>query len=199
VLSIHDIVFNADNSTPENVKKYTTVVLGIDGAIQYILGTYDHVADLLESSYEKRNATDDYDDGNFYIEYSNNGEIVETIQVPEIVWALLMSDCDVIELVRDATVRKTKEEIGDVFYVESGWPYRKVGEDYQITPPEGWAAPTPLSIDEQYASISEMVTKVENYLILNPSMIPGHNDNLIKAKIKQAELLAKIEERDGQQ
>jgi len=56
-----------------------------------------------------------------------------------------------------------------------------------------------LSIDEQYASISEMVTKVENYLILNPSMIPGHNDNLIKAKIKQAELLAKIEERDGQQ
>lgn len=198
MLSIHDIVFNSSNPTPEDVQKYTTLLLGIDGTVQYILGTYDYVADLLESSYEKRNVTDDYDDGSFYIEYSNNGEVVEVIQVQEIVWALLMSDCDVIEIVRDATVRKTKEEVGDLFYVESGWSYEKVGEEYKITPPEGWTAPATLSIDEQYAAISEMINKVEGYLALNPSMTPGYNDNLIAAKVKQAEILAKIEERDGQ-
>jgi hypothetical protein len=44
-----------------------------------------------------------------------------------------------------------------------------------------------------------MVLKIEEYLEKNPNMTEGYTDTLNTARTKQAELLAQIEERDGQQ
>lgn len=199
MLTINDVVFQSHGATPADVSKYTTLLLGIDGAVQHIWGTYDNVADLVQAGYTKRDVTADYDDGTFYIEYADNGAVVETIQVTEIIWALIMSDCDIIEIVRDATVRATPEEVGPIFYVETGWPYTKVGDSYEVTPPSGWAPPSPPTLDQKYASVSGMVEKIEEYLEKNPGMTQGYADTLNTARTKQAELLAQIEERDGQQ
>ena len=199
MLSINEVVFQSHGATTEDLSKYATVLLGIDGAIQHLWGTYDHVSDLIQAGHSKRDATEDYNDDTFYIEYSANGEVVETIQVTEIIWALLMSDCDIIEIVRDATVRVTAEEVGPIFYVESGWPYTKVGDAYEVTPPPGWSPPAPPSLDDKYAALTNMVLKIEEYLEKNPNMTEGYTDTLNTARTKQAELLAQIEERDGQQ
>lgn len=197
MLKFEDLVF--DWTTSSNRDAHIGVVLGIDGKVQYLLHTYLNVYELLTSGNALQDATDKYNDGDHYVEVYSGETIIETLQLPELVWALLLSDCVIIEIGRYSVTPKTYEEMGDLYYVAVGWLYQLVNGSYEVTPPADWAPPVKKTLQEQLAYQVDVIQKLTFVLENNPDSDQYYVDLLSSANDKKAALQLQIEAENGQQ
>ena len=127
-----------DLTVEDNLHTFISVALGLDGKVHHVFGTYITFFELLTAGHELVDASRD---GKFYINFIKDGQVVETLEAPEMVWALLLSEPDVIELVRDARVRPSFVNNGIVYYVKEDWSYTLIDGQYTFEPPIGWSLP----------------------------------------------------------
>ena len=133
----------------DNLNTFIAVAIGIDGTVQEVFGTYISFFDLLKSNYSCADSSTRYNNGKFYIDFVNGEEVVETLESPEKIWALLLSDPDIFEIVRDATIRPSYSRDGIRYYTNEGWGYTNVSEEYQVTPPTGWQLPADSHLSDE--------------------------------------------------
>ena len=197
MLKFEDLVF--DWNTPSNRDAHIGVVLGIDGKVQYLLHTYLNVYELLTSGNTLQDATDKYNDGDHYVEVYLGESLIETLQLPELVWALLLSECVIIEIGRYSVTPKTYEEMGDLYYVAVDWLYELVDGSYKVTPPTDWLPPVKKTLQEQLAYQVDIIQKLTTVLENNSNSDPYYVDLLSSANDKKATLQSQIEAENGQQ
>jgi len=195
VLTIDDILFTPNRT--DVLESYTVLIFGIDGIVQYSLTTFDWFADVLNETTTFIDKTDQYNDDLKYVGIVNNEELVETVQVPEVLWALLLSECDIMELGRDARVQKTPEEFGPNYWVSAGWSYVKTETGFKYTAPDGWVAPTSLSLEarkDYYINIKEVLKKG---LTVRPELTDQITEYLETIKTQLPIIEQQIKDRDG--
>jgi len=195
VLTIDDILFTPNRT--DVLESYTVLIFGIDGIVQYSLTTFDWFADVLNETTTFIDKTDQYNDDLKYVGIVNNEELVETVQVPEVLWALLLSECDIMELGRDARVQKTPEEFGPNYWVSAGWSYVKTETGFEYTAPDGWVAPTSLSLEarkDYYINIKEVLKKG---LTVRPELTDQITEYLETIKTQLPIIEQQIKDRDG--
>jgi len=175
-----------------NRAEHIGVVLGIDNIVRYLLHTYDDVYALLSSPHTFSDGAANNPEGAYYVEVSLNNEIVETLQVPEILWALLLSDCDVIKIAKYTEVGKTYEEMGDLYYVDAGWRYSHSNDSYTIFPPTGWAPPVKKTLQEQYDYHVHLTSKLSDYIEKNPESDAYYFEMLDSATSRKLTLEAQL-------
>jgi hypothetical protein len=172
--------------------EHIALVLGIDNVVQYLLHTYDDIYALLTPPHTFSDGADGNPEGLYYVNVSLNNEVVETLQVPEIIWALLLSDCDVIKISKYTQGGKTYEEMGDIYYVEAGWSYSYSNGSYEILPPVGWNPPVKKTLQEQYDYQVRIVDGVAAYVEKNPESDPYYFEMLDSATSRKLTLEAQL-------
>ena len=158
---------NENPDAVDNLDQFIAVAIGIDGTVQQVFGTYISFFDLLKSNYSLIDSSSSYNDGKFYVDFVNNGEIVETLQAPEKIWALLLSDADVFEILRDATITPSYTRDGLKYYTSEGWTYSNISGEYQVTPPANWSLPADFNLsheDKREAHLLRLNQMRERYL-----------------------------------
>jgi hypothetical protein len=136
-----------DPSAEDNLQEFIAVAVGIDGTVQEVFGTYISFFDLLTSNHSVVDSSENYEDNNFYVDFMENNMIIETLQAPERVWALLLSDPDIFEIARDATTRPSYLRDGIRYYTNKGWTYINVSGEYKVIPPDNWSLPADVNIE----------------------------------------------------
>lgn len=131
-----------DANAEDNLNTFIAVAIGIDGTVQEVFGTYIHFFDLLKSGYNLVDSSENYNDEKFYVDFVDNGLMVETLEAPERIWALLLSEPDIFEIVRDATTRPSYLRDGIKYYINKDWTYVYVDGNYQVEPPDSWSLPS---------------------------------------------------------
>lgn len=197
MLKFEEAVFDWQNRS--NMDQHIGIVLGIDGTVQYLWHTYVNIYELLTSGNSLEDATEKYNDGLYYIEIFEGTSLLETIQVPEIVWALLLSDCAIIEIARYATSPKTYEEMGETYFVDAGWTYQLVDGVNKVSPPVGWVAPVKKTLQEQYDYQVSLIHKLSKMIESNPDADQYYVEVLDSAKSRRDTLHAQIEVENGKQ
>ena len=152
-----------DATLEDNLHTFISVALGLDDEVKHVFGTYVSFFELLTAGHTLVDSSDRYNDGKFYVDFVNDGAVVETLECPELVWALLLSEPVVLELVRDARVKPSYLNNGIAFYVREGWSYVLVDDKYEFLSPEGWTLPvesteTP---EEAYAKQAAQLEKLK--------------------------------------
>ena len=175
-----------------NRAEHIGVALGIDNVVQYLLHTYDDVYELLTSPHTFSDGAEGNPEGAYYVNVLLNDEIVETLQVPEIIWALLLSDCDVIKVAKYTETGKTYEEMGELYYIEAGWRYSSSNGKYEILPPVGWAPPVKKTLQEQYDYYIKLTTGLANYIAKNPDLDEYYVEMLRSATSRKLTLEAQL-------
>jgi hypothetical protein len=183
-----------DWNDPVKKLDHVGILLGIDGVVQYVLHTYSDVYDLLTSGPTLEDASSRYTDGNYYVDVNKDGQTVDTYQVPEIVWALLLSNCEIIEVARYATSPKTYEEMGPIYYVEPGWTYTVQNGTHEVSPPTGWAPPVQKSVQEQYEYYQQLVESLELFVEKTTDIDEYYITALASAKEARDNLLSQLGE-----
>jgi hypothetical protein len=178
-----------DWTDPTNRAEHIGLALGIDNVVQYILHTYDDVYALLTEPHTFSDGAEGNLEGAYYVNVLLNEDVVETLQVPEIVWALLLSDCDVIKVAKYTEVGKTYEEMGELYYIEAGWRY---SEGYEILPPVGWVAPVKKTLQEQHEYYVKLTTGLTSYIAKNPDSDEYYVEMLNSATSRKLTLEAQI-------
>jgi hypothetical protein len=154
-----------DNDAAEdNLHTFISVAIGLDDEVKHVFGTYISFFDLLTAGHTLVDASERYNDGKFYVDFTNNGTIVETLEAPELVWALLLSEPVVLELVRDARVNPSYANNGIAFYVKEGWSYALIDDTYEFLSPEGWTLPADAleTPEERYAKQAAKIEQLKN-------------------------------------
>jgi hypothetical protein len=149
---------------------------------------------LLASGSTLEDASTRFSDGNYYVDIIKDEVTLDTYQVPEIVWALLLSNCDIIEVARYATSPKTHEEMGDIYYVEPGWSYELVNGAYEVSAPANWMPPVTKTAQEQYDYYQELIASLEALIKKTPDIDSNFTDALDAAKAARDGLLAQLGE-----
>jgi hypothetical protein len=175
-----------------NRAEHIGVVLGIDNVVQYLLHTYDDVYALLTSPHTFSDGAEGNPEGSYYVNVLLNEEVVETLQVPEIVWALLLSNCDVIKIAKYTETGKTYEEMGNLYYVEAGWRYLFSSGVYEVLPPVGWAAPVKKTIQEQYDYYVQLTGGLTRYIAQHPDSDAYYTEMLSSATSKKTTLESQL-------
>jgi hypothetical protein len=175
-----------------NRAEHIGLVLGIDNVVQYLLHTYDNVYALLTSPHTFSDGAEGNPEGSYYVNVLLNEEVVETLQVPEIVWALLLSDCDVIKVAKYTETGKTYEEMGDLYYVEAGWRYSFSNGKHEILPPVGWASPVKKTLQEQHDYYVKLTEGLSNYIAKNPDLDEYYVEMLSSATSRKLTLEAQL-------
>jgi hypothetical protein len=181
-----------DWSDLTNRDEHIGLVLGIDNVVQYLLHTYDNIYELLTPPHTFSDGADGNPEGLYYINVSLNNEIVETLQVPEIIWALLLSNCDVIKVAKYKNSGKTYEEMGDLYYVEAGWRYSYSNSEYKILPPVGWNPPVKKTLQEQYDYQVRLTVGLAAYVEQNPESDAYYFEMLDSATSRKLTLEAQL-------
>jgi hypothetical protein len=142
-----------DDSAEDNLHTFISVALGLDDEVKHVFGTYISFFELLTAGHALVDASEKYNDGKFYVDFINDGSVVETLEAPELIWALLLSEPVVLELVRDARVNPSYLNNGIAFYVKEGWSYVLIDDSYEFLSPEGWSLPSDAeeTPEEKYA------------------------------------------------
>jgi hypothetical protein len=163
-----------DDSAEDNLHTFIGVAFGLDGEVKHVVGTYVSFFELLTAGHTLVDASEKYDDGKFYIDFVNNEVVVETLEAPELVWALLLSEPVILELLRDARVNPSYLNNGIAFYVKEGWSYVLIDGTYEFLSPEGWVLPAEAleTAEETYAkqaaAIERLKTAYMNIRYLHP-------------------------------
>jgi hypothetical protein len=178
-----------DWTNTNNRAEHIGLALGIDNVVRYILHTYDDVYALLNKPYTFSDGAEGNPEGAYYVNVLLNEGVVETLQVPEIVWALLLSDCDVIKVAKYTEVGKTYEEMGELYYIEAGWRY---SDGYEILPPVGWVAPVKKTLQEQHEYYVKLTTGLTSYIAKNPDSDEYYVEMLRSATSRKLTLEAQI-------
>jgi hypothetical protein len=166
-----------DDSAEDNLHTFIGVALGLDGEVKHAFGTYISFFDLLTAGHTLVDASERYNDGKLYIDFVDNGTVVETLEAPELVWALLLSEPVVLELVRDARVNPSYANNGIAFYVKEGWSYVLIDGNYEFLSPEGWVLPADAleTPEERYAKqaakIEHLKEAYKNIRYLHPDFL----------------------------
>lgn len=152
-----------DFSAEDNLHTFISVALGLDDEVKHVFGTYVSFFELLTAGHTLVDSSDKHNDGKFYIDFIDNESVVETLECPELIWSLLLSDPVVLELVRDARTKPSYLNNGIVFYVKEGWSYVLIDGSYEFLSPEGWVLPpdateTP---EETYAKQAAQLEKLK--------------------------------------
>lgn len=140
---------NDNPDAEDNLDQFIAVAIGIDGTVQEVFGTYILFFDLLKSNYNVIDSSTRYNDGKFYVDFINNEDIIETLEAPEKIWALLLSQPDIFEIVRDARTRPSYLRDGIRYYIKKDWTYLYVDGSYEVSPPEGWSLPADANETEE--------------------------------------------------
>jgi hypothetical protein len=153
-----------DLSAEDNLHTFISVAFGLDDEVKHVFGTYIPFFELLTAGHTLVDASERYNDGKFYVDFVNEGTVVETLEAPELVWALLVSEPVVLELVRDARVQPSYLNNGIAFYVKEGWSYVLIDGTYEFLSPEGWVLPEDASEtpEERYAKQAEKIELLKN-------------------------------------
>jgi hypothetical protein len=171
-----------DDSAEDNLHTFISVAFGLDGEVKHAIGTYVSFFELLTAGHTLVDASERYNDGKFYIDFVNEGSIVETLEAPELVWALLLSEPVVLELVRDARVKPSYLNNGIAFYVKEGWSYVLIDGNYEFLSPEGWTLPVESSetpeeaYEKQAAALERLKEAYKNIRYLHPDFIKELED-----------------------
>jgi len=190
-----EVVFDW-TTLPTRATQHVAIVLGIDNVVQYLLHTYDDIYALLTSPHTFSDGADGNPEGLYYVNVSLNNEIVETLQVPEIIWALLLSDCDVIKISKYTQGGKTYEEMGDIYYVGAGWSYSYSNGNYEILPPAGWNPPVKKTLQEQYDYQVRVANGLAAYVEKNPESDAYYFEMLDYATSRKLTLEAQLRVED---
>ena len=83
-------------------------------------------------------------ENDFVLNFVNQEEIVQSLKCSELLHALLRSNPDIIEIVRQPL--PPKESLGDLQYIDIGWKYNN---EKNIYPPEGWKPPVKVELTEE--------------------------------------------------
>jgi hypothetical protein len=150
-----------DDSAEDNLHTFISVAFGLDDEVKHVFGTYISFFELLTAGHTLVDASERYNDGKLYVDFVNNGTVVETLEAPELVWALLLSEPLVLELVRDITLPPSYARNGIIFYVKEGWSYALIDGTYEFLSPEGWVLPADAleTPEERYA---KQAAKIEH-------------------------------------
>jgi hypothetical protein len=140
---------NENPDAEDNLHEFIAVALGIDGTVEEVFGTYINFFNLLKSNYNLVDASDKYSDELLYVDFLNGSEVVQTLQLPEKVWALLLSEPEIFEIARDARIRPSYLRDGLKYYTNVGWTYINVDGEYEVNPPENWLLPDDAHITDQ--------------------------------------------------
>lgn len=166
-----------DLSAEDNLHTFISVAIGLDDEVKHVFGTYIPFFELLTAGHTLVDASERYNDGKLYVDFVNNGTVVETLEAPELVWALLLSEPVILELVRDVRVPPSYARNGIVFYVKEGWSYALIDGTYEFLSPEGWTLPvesteTP---EERYAAqaakLEHLKQAYKNIQYLHPDFL----------------------------
>jgi len=163
-----------DASAEDNLHTFISIAFGLDDEVKHVVGTYISFFELLTAGHTLVDATEKYNDGKFYIEFVTDGAVVETLEAPELIWALLLSEPVVLELVRDARVRPSYLNNGIAFYVKEGWSYVLIDDTYEFLSPEGWTLPadaseTPEEVyAKQAAALEQLKASYKQLQYLHP-------------------------------
>lgn len=177
---------------PDKKMDHVGILLGIDNVVQYVWHTYSYVYDSLTSGSTLEDASVRFSDGNYYVDILKDEVTIDTYQVPEIVWALLLSSCDIIEVARYATSPKTHEEMGDIYYVEPGWSYELINGDYKVSPPANWTPPVKKTAQEQYDYYQELIASLEALIAKTPDIDSNFTNALAAAKTARDGLASQL-------
>lgn len=166
----------------DNLHTFIAVAIGIDGMIQHAFGTYVNFFELLSSNAIRVDSSSNYSDGKFYIDFINNNEIIETLEAPEKIWALLLSEPDIIEIARDARTPPSYLRDGIRYYVKEGWGYVKTQDDYEFMHPSSWTLPPDANdtiqdkYDKQMITLNSLKEAYKNANYLHPDFIAKLNN-----------------------
>ena len=166
-----------DDSAEDNLHTFISVAFGLDNEVKHVFGTYVSFFELLTAGHSLVDASEKYNDGKFYIDFVNDGAIIETLEAPELIWALLLSEPTVLELVRDARVNPSYLNNGIAFYVKEGWSYVLIDGVYEFLSPEGWTLPSEAleTAEETYAkqaaALERLKTAYKNIKYLHPDFV----------------------------
>lgn len=166
-----------DDSAEDNLHTFIGVAFGLDGEVKLAVGTYISFFELLTAGHTLVDASEKYDDGKFYIDFVNNGVVVETLEAPELVWALLLSEPVILEILRDARVPPSYLNNGIAFYVKEGWSYVLIDGNYEFLSPEGWVLPADAleTAEETYAKqaakLEHLKKAYKNIQYMHPDFI----------------------------
>lgn len=133
---------NNNSDAEDNLDQFIAVAVGIDGTVEEVFGTYISFFDLLTSNHSVVDSSENYEDNNFYVDFMDNQTVIETLQAPEKIWALLLSEPDIFEIVRDATTRPSYLRDGLRYYTNTNWTYVYNDGNYSVEPPNGWTLPS---------------------------------------------------------
>lgn len=139
MLNLNDLIF-----VPKpNLENEGGILLafGIDGEIVHMMSTFVSFYDLISAGY---NVIDAEDPDKFILHFKNGETIVESLDCSELMHALLRSEPDIIEVVRQPN--PPVESLGDLMHVNIGWLY---DESHNITPPPGWSPPVRTALTEE--------------------------------------------------
>lgn len=138
----------------ENKEDGIVLAFAMHGSVVHILGTYLWFYDLITSGCEVIEP-EELPDGVFQVQFVKDGSVVETLECSELLSALLRSEPQIVEVVREP--KPPIEELGMKRYVTIGW---SVDADGNFTPPEGWINANSLArvlTPEQEAWLAERV------------------------------------------
>jgi hypothetical protein len=166
-----------DDSAEDNLHTFIAVALGLDDEVKHVFGTYISFFELLDAGHTLVDSSERYNDGKFYVDFVNDGVVVETLEAPELVWSLLLSEPVVLELLRDARVRPSYLNNGIAFYVKEGWSYVLIDGTYEFLSPEGWVLPSDSSetaeeiYEKQAAMLEHLKQSYKKIRYLHPDFI----------------------------
>ncbi len=167
-----------DDSAEDNLHTFISVALGLDDEVKHVFGTYVSFFELLTAGHTLVDSSDRYNDGKFYLDFVNDDEaVIETLEAPELIWALLLSEPVVLELIRDGRVRPSYSTHGIVFYVKEGWSYVLIDGTYEFLSPEGWILPAESSetpeetYEKQAAKLEYLKQAYRDIQYLHPDFI----------------------------
>jgi len=197
MLTFDQILFNWQSPTlAEDRKNYVGVALGIDDNIEYTFGTYLPIYELLSLGHTFVDKSNEYNDDKYYIGVIDGETELETLEVPQIIWALLLSECEVIEAIRDASIENTIESFGTNYYVGKGWTYVKINNNYTLTPPENWSLPPVKTDEENLAYYQTIVSKITSFIEKNPNSDRFYQTSLDSVTISRDKYLKLVEEKN---
>ena len=138
MLNLNELIFSP-NSSLEN-EGGMLLAFGIDGKIVHLMSTFVSFYELISAGY---NVIDAEDPDKFILHFKNGETVVESLECSELMHALLRSEPDIIEVVRQPL--PPIDQLGDLRYVENGWRY---DENKNIMPPENWVRPIKQELTE---------------------------------------------------
>lgn len=132
MLTMADITASPNSDASDGIG--IVLAFGIDDVVVHIMGTYVWFYELLMAGHEVVEVPTE--DDTYQVAFMQGEEIVETLECSELLSALLRSEPQIVEVVREP--KPSLEELGLKRFVDVGWV---ISSENEIIPPVDWVDP----------------------------------------------------------